>query len=215
MNGIHDLGGKHGFGPVKVEADEPVFHERWEGRVLGMRIVGGFLFEGSIDAARHAVERIAPEDYLAVGYYGRWLRALETQLLEAGYVSRGEVEARMTGQAFESGPVPTPPTLGDGDGRRPRDREPAFSIGQRVRTRNINVPGHNRLPGYARTHRGTVAMIHPDAWVLPDARAHGLGDNPEVLYAVRFPGQELWGEQSEPGSSVTVDLWESYLESED
>ena len=36
MNGAHDLGGMHGFGAVRPESDEPVFHARWEGRVLGM-----------------------------------------------------------------------------------------------------------------------------------------------------------------------------------
>lgn len=215
MNGIHDLGGKHGFGPVEVEDNEPVFHERWQGRVFGMRLVSGILLPGAIDAGRHAVESIAPEDYLALGYYGRWLRALETQLLDYGYLSRGEIEARMTRQPFESGKVPAPPPSGDPDGRRDRTSEPKFSIGQSVRTLNINVPGHNRLPGYARTHRGTIAIIHPDSWVLPDSRAHGLGDNPEILYSVRFAGRELWGEESEPGCSVAVDLWESYLEAED
>jgi hypothetical protein len=35
VNGIHDMGGMHGFGPVEVEAGEPVFHSRWEARVFG------------------------------------------------------------------------------------------------------------------------------------------------------------------------------------
>ena len=50
--------------------------------------------------------------------------------------------------------------------------------------------------------------------VLPDTNAHGLGENPEVLYVVRFTGYELWGEQAEPGTSVHLDLFESYLETE-
>ena len=32
MNGVHDLGGMHGFGPVQPEANEPVFHAAWERR---------------------------------------------------------------------------------------------------------------------------------------------------------------------------------------
>ena len=36
MNGVHDMGGMHGFGRVEIEKDEPVFHEEWEGRVMGM-----------------------------------------------------------------------------------------------------------------------------------------------------------------------------------
>ena len=36
MNGVHDMGGMHGMGPVKHEKDEPVFHAPWEGRVYAM-----------------------------------------------------------------------------------------------------------------------------------------------------------------------------------
>ncbi len=32
MNGPHDLGGLMGFGPIKPEPDEPVFHAEWEKR---------------------------------------------------------------------------------------------------------------------------------------------------------------------------------------
>ena len=34
MNGVHDMGWMDGFGPVQREANEPVFHEPWEGRVF-------------------------------------------------------------------------------------------------------------------------------------------------------------------------------------
>ena len=34
MDGIHDLGGVEGFGPVEVEPDEPWFHHEWERRVM-------------------------------------------------------------------------------------------------------------------------------------------------------------------------------------
>ena len=36
MNGIHDMGGMHGFGPVIPERDEPYFHEPWEARMFGI-----------------------------------------------------------------------------------------------------------------------------------------------------------------------------------
>ena len=29
MNGIHDLGGMQGFGPIEREENEPVFHADW------------------------------------------------------------------------------------------------------------------------------------------------------------------------------------------
>ena len=36
MNGVHDMGGQHGMGPVQYEKDEPVFHATWEGRVYAL-----------------------------------------------------------------------------------------------------------------------------------------------------------------------------------
>ncbi len=44
MNGIHDLGGMDGLGPIVCEPDEPVFHSDWERKMFGMfilTIVGG------------------------------------------------------------------------------------------------------------------------------------------------------------------------------
>lgn len=43
MNGIHDLGGMHGFAPVEVEREEPVFHAEWEERVFALTLAAGFL----------------------------------------------------------------------------------------------------------------------------------------------------------------------------
>ena len=40
MNGMHDVGGMHGFGPVEHQEQEPVFHEPWQGRLLGVQIIG-------------------------------------------------------------------------------------------------------------------------------------------------------------------------------
>ena len=214
MNGIHDMGGMHGFGPVVVEEDEPVFHAPWEGRIFGLRALARRQGMTVLDAGRHAVERIDPADYLTLGYYGRWLRSFETELVRYGWMGAGELEARLAGDPFDPAPVPPLPAEVDMTARRARESEPRFVVGQRVRTRNHQVPGHTRLPAYARARHGVVAIVHPGEWVLPDTNAHGLGENPEVLYVVRFTGYELWGEQAEPGTSVHLDLFESYLETE-
>ena len=84
MDGIHDLGGKQGFGAVVRETAEPLFHARWESRVFGLIRVGGGGASRNIDHFRHAVERIDPVAYLTHGYYGRWLGGLETMIVEAG-----------------------------------------------------------------------------------------------------------------------------------
>ena len=36
MDGVHDMGGMHGFGKVKAEQNEPVFHAEWEARCLAL-----------------------------------------------------------------------------------------------------------------------------------------------------------------------------------
>lgn len=94
MNGVHDLGGMHGFGPVEPEANEPVFHHDWERRVFGvmMATFGGGHY--NVDEFRHAIERMRPDEYLASSYYEHWLHSTETLLLESGAISRAELERK-------------------------------------------------------------------------------------------------------------------------
>jgi nitrile hydratase len=191
MNGIHDMGGMHGFGRVVVETEEPLFHAPWEGRVRALvSLVTRRI--ASIDAFRHAIERIDPAVYLSVGYFGRWLIALET--LVRDWHDRGErLEKRARGTLREV------------------ETAPRFDVGAPVRTRNLQPAGHTRLPGYARGKQGTIARLHP-GFVFPDTNAEGRGENPQWVYAVRFEARELFGSGAEPNTSVCVDLFESYLE---
>jgi nitrile hydratase subunit beta len=86
MNGIHDVGGMHGFGPVPIEADEPVFHADWEARAFAIMLAMSSWRRWNIDASRHARERIPPADYLRYSYYERWVDGLIRQLVESGLV---------------------------------------------------------------------------------------------------------------------------------
>ena len=223
MDGVHDLGGMHGFGRVEREENEPVFHAHWEAAVLAMqRWVRGRDIV-TLDEFRHAIERMAPADYLGSSYYARWLDALDRVLVEKGVVTADEVERRMAffearPDAPASAPLTAPPppaspprrldsesSFREGTGHHPR-----FKEGDPVVARNTHPPGHTRLPRYTRGKRGVIAArrgVH----VLPDANAHGLGERPEPLYTVRFEARELWGESAEPNQHVYVDLWESYL----
>ncbi len=54
MNGMHDLGGMHGFGPVDPEPNEPVFHHEWERRAFTLNLATGFLGRWNIDMGRYA-----------------------------------------------------------------------------------------------------------------------------------------------------------------
>ncbi len=211
MNGIHDLGGLHGFGTVEVEPAEPVFHHRWQARVFGMVQS----LPGNIDAGRHSLELLGPVAYLKNGYYGRWLAALERGLAAAGVLGADAIDARMKARrrrvprAARTGRAAWSPATRNY--ARQIAARPAFSAGQWVVTRNHQPAGHTRLPAYARRRRGVVARVHP-AMVFPDDNAHGRGENPQYLYTVRFDGGELWGAGAEPGTFVHIDLFEPYLE---
>ena len=221
MDGIHDLGGKEGFGRVQRERDEPVFHADWEPRVfaiVGATIAGGA--RGNVDQFRHAIERIDPAAYLTHTYYGRWLGGIENLLVEGGVLTRAEIDARYVERGGGSDdliaarPALNPDEVVAGPAAnaiRPIERAARFGVGDAVVTRRHSVPGHTRLPGYARGRRGRIVASH-GGWVYPDTNAHGRGEAPQHLYTVAFDGEELWGKASEPDVTVHLDLFEPYLE---
>jgi nitrile hydratase subunit beta len=221
MNGIHDMGGMHGFGRVEREKDEPVFHAVWEARVLGLSRACSARHLFNIDESRHAIERMAPADYLASSYYERWLDRNVRLLVEKGVITPAELEHRMAQLAQASDPAPphSDPKLcarmlemlTERTPYRQPGPLPCFSLGEGVLTRHDAPPGHTRLPRYARGKRGVVAEAR-GPWVFADTNAHGLGEAPQHLYSVRFDGGELWGASAEPRAAVYIDLWESYLE---
>lgn len=217
MNGVHDMGGMQGFGPVEPETGEPVFHEDWERRAfaltLAMAPAGGW----NLDMSRHARESLPPAQYLSLSYYGIWLAALEKLMIERGLVSAEEIAA---GRAVEPpakvarvlSAEDVPAALARGTPTCREVGSPAsFAVGDEVRARNLNPRGHTRLPRYVRGRLGTVTHIH-GCHVFPDTHAHGLGEQPHWLYGVAFSAQELWGPDAAPGDAVNVDLWEPYLE---
>ncbi len=95
MNGVHDMGGMHGLGPIVREQDEPVFHEEWEGRTLALAraMLAGFHF--NLDEFRHVMERMEPSYYLRSSYYERWLEGSIALLLEKGVITQEEFNARL------------------------------------------------------------------------------------------------------------------------
>jgi nitrile hydratase len=191
VDGVHDLGGMHGFGRVPVEEGEPLFHQPWEGRVWAMAAV--VMGSTTIDRFRYTIEQMPPADYLASSYYERWLWAIERLAVEQGLLdgsSRPPVQPR---------PSPTTPTWA---GR--------FRAGQRVWVRNPVTSGHTRVPRYLRCHAGTVMRV-ACAWPSPAASAAtGKYGEPELVYTVAFAGADLFGLEAD--HRVTADLDESDLE---
>lgn len=217
MDGVHDMGGMHGFGPVEPERDEPVFHHRWEARTFALRQACGALGRWNIDIARHANERIPPEQYLPASYYERWLAGLEMLLLEHGVLTPTELASGKSAGSAPAGLTPFPPekvepAVRKGKQYRVNANIPAgFSSGASVVTRNIHPGGATRLPRYARGKLGTVVRDH-GVFIFPDANAAGRGENPQHLYSVRFTARALWGPDASATDSVYLDLWEDYLE---
>jgi nitrile hydratase len=217
MNGVHDMGGQHGMGPVPYEKDEPVFHELWEGRVFALDRSTRALGKWNLDSWRHDIELLPPADYLRMSYYERWLAALEGRLVRFGLATEEEIR---TGEAA-SGSTPGTPALTLATSSRWLSRGiassedpgvlPRFEVGQRVRAKNLHPPGHTRLPRYARGKVGIVRRDH-GVYVFPDTNAHFRGENRQHVYSVQFSARELWGEGASPRDSVSIDLWDDYLE---
>jgi nitrile hydratase len=233
MNGVHDLGGMHGLGPVAAERDEPVFHTEWERRVFALTLAMGFWRPGrwNLDMSRQAREQMPPAEYLATSYYEHWLFGLERLLVEHGFLTAEDLAAGRRAE-LAPGTAPTararPPAAGPVPGalravdvpralqnrraaRRDEPVAPRFAPGARVVARNIHPKGHTRIPRYVRGRRGVVHRDH-GVFVFPDTHAAGLGEKPQHVYAVRFAARELWGPDASPRDSVVVDLWDDYLD---
>jgi nitrile hydratase subunit beta len=102
MNGIHDLGGRHGLGPINPEPNEPVFHAPWEGRAFGL-FAATFVFAGyTVDEFRHAIENMDPAHYLESSYYEHWMSAFESLLTKRGVVTREELDAKIAALSKEA-----------------------------------------------------------------------------------------------------------------
>jgi len=217
MNGAHDMGGMHGFGPVEPEPNEPVFHAEWERRVLALTLAMGMPGGWNIDMSRFARENRQPGEYLSMSYYQLWLAGLERLMAERGLVTDDEIEAGHSLRQPKQGlrilsPDDVAKTLHRGG---PTEREtntsPGFKRGDQVRTKNIHPLTHTRLPRYVRGRVGTIERVL-GCHVFPDSNASGAGENPQWLYTVRFDGGELWGPDGDPTVTVSVDAWEPYLE---
>jgi hypothetical protein len=198
MNGAHDLGGMMGFGPIAAPASEPVFHEKWEGRMLALMMAAPGNW--SIDEDRAACESMHPAKYLKTSYYEHWLHGLEFLLKKYPPGKPSPLRAEgvlpaLTAPRSYIRDIPTPA---------------AFTIGQKVRVKIMNPTSHTRSPRYVRGHAGEVVKIH-GAHVFPDSNAVGRGENPQWLYTVRFTAKELWNHAND--DTVMLDLWEPYLES--
>lgn len=209
------MGGMAGLGPIAHAPVERVFDHPWEARAHALVIASPT--RGNIDAGRHQRELIPGEDYLRMSYYEKWFTGLCEMLLNSGLVTAAELASGRADPAAAKGTprltaAATPAALTrPGSYLREATAPPLFQPGDRVRARNLHPAGHTRLPRYVRGRTGVVERLH-GAHVFPDSHAHGHGEDPRQLYSVRFTARELWGPDADPRGSVSLDLWEPYLE---
>jgi nitrile hydratase beta subunit len=202
MDGIHDLGGRQGFGKVRYTVDAPAIHAAWEMRVNALYSLAVRAGIFNMDEYRHAIERMEPRHYLTASYYERALTSLLTLCIEKGIVTRDELERRAHGAM----PLAAASALGRANAT-PRER---FKPGDPVRVKSDYVPGHSRMPGYIRGKTGVVVSESP-AYPFPDAHAHGIRAEDEATYDVRFKSEDLWPNSAER-ALIHVGVFQSYLE---
>ena len=203
------------MGPIEPEPNEPVFHETWDGRVFALRrrLVPWGL-GGNWGSFRFAQERVPAADYLRFSYYERWFTALVELLRANGVVTDAELAS---GAADPEAPRPErrerPPQAPLGFGLLELDVAARFGVGDTVRARNVNPPGHIRLPRYTQGKCGTVVRDN-GVYALQDTDGRGqqLGDFPQHVYTVRFASRALWGDRGSERDAIHVEMWEDYLE---
>jgi nitrile hydratase len=216
MDGVHDMGGMHGFGKVEPEQNEPVFHDDWERRLYALYRAMSYAGVWVIDQARFARERLPPAVYLASSYYRKWELGMEKLLAELGLVGPDELAA---GHALRPGKAlkrklaarDVPNIVTRGSYSRAPQAPARFKPGDRIRTKNIHPTTHTRLPRYARDRIGVIEAVR-GCHVFPDRVAIDKGEDPQWLYTVVFDGRELWGEDAEPSLKVSIEAFEPYLD---
>jgi nitrile hydratase beta subunit len=221
MDGVHDMGGMHGFGPVVVPGGDDVFHEAWEARAFAIQMLVGLEGLGSGAGGRATREEMQPAEYLAASYYERWLWSAERRLERRGHLVPGELD-EMIERLREGRPAPVSSDPEQAvravnsfrEGFGASLRQPAttrFARGDRVRVRRMRPKGHTRCPRYVRGVTGVVARIQGED-TLPDIATYQTDAPIEPVYSVAFRSDDVWGPGEEPPFTVRLDLWESYLE---
>lgn len=216
MDGVHDLGGKEGFGPIDVTEPEKPFHYDWEGRMWGISQSTGAP-DWTIDWWRHVRELIDPVSYLSRRYFDSWAQTQIAAFINSGVFTLEEVIV----QKSATPPLGEPGVMSPEDAiaantsqayrfDREIDEAPSYKVGDHIRTNQLGQRHHTRLPAYVRGRPGVI-HAHHGAHVFPDANAKGE-EVAQHLYTVVFEAHDLWPEGAGKNDRVFVDLWERYLE---
>lgn len=214
MDGVHDMGGMHGFGPVDAAATDSG-HEGWESRLQALAFLSGGI-------TRAGIEAIDPAKYLNSTYHERWVICAERRLVDKGKATTDQLDRWR--EIFESDAAAQPPrtedpanvatvqAMLDKSFTLPAAEAPQFAVGERVRVNRMRPEPHHRCPRYLRGVVGEVEKVPAQDFLPGTPFSANLV---EPVYTVRFNSVDLWGDrtgQGEPPYDLFIDLWQTYLE---
>ena len=93
MPGVHDRGGWPDAGPINTAEHALSF---WEKRTDALLVLLSSADRRVIrvDELRRAIESLPPEAYEIMGYYERWISAIETLLIEKSVLTKAEIDRK-------------------------------------------------------------------------------------------------------------------------
>ncbi|MEH3116607.1 MAG: nitrile hydratase subunit beta [Methylorubrum populi] len=223
MDGVHDLGGKDGMGPVGPTLWEPVFHADWEKAAWALFPFCARAGLFGLDEFRCHLEKLHPIHYFTAYYYEHWLHATEEIGIEKGFWSKDDLDKR-TAYYLTYPNAKMPPNDDPGlvafaewavqngfSTSRTLDTQPKYKVGDVVVVDRSAPKKHTRRAGYVRGRTGEIVGYH-GPHVYPDTTGNGMAETSQHLYAVRFTNAELFGEEAaEPNGTVVTDFWEPYI----
>ena len=219
MDGVHDMGGMHGFGAIAIDDGYQPFSETWQARVFATNLALS-VHTGNVDHVRFLIESMPPQEYLSGNYYERWLASLLAVAGEKGFLDGDQLQSIRDGKVPVTSPADTeavPPAVvslfvnAPSQGARDVSGTPRFTTGDNVRAKIQRTPGHTRLPRYVRGHQGVIVKDNGNQ-LFPDTHARTGEEEMQRLYTVSFAATELWGHEANPNDTVRLDLWDAYLD---
>ena len=88
-----------------------------------------------------------------------------------------------------------------------------FQVGERVRVKAADPPGHRRTPAYIRGKVGAIERVC-GMFPNPEELAYGFDGEPKhVLYRVRFSQTEVWAQyEGKAGDCIELEVYEHWLQ---
>jgi nitrile hydratase len=235
----HYLGGLEGL-PEPLNLEKRVFVEEWEKRIFGIHVAmmglsnhlssalpaypiekvpTTFHDEWTWASLRTGAEAMNPFDYFKFRYYEKWLGGITSFFVEQGYVTEEELAAKASSAVATESDAASAAIddqieqyLRKGDSPRRDVAHPRFAPGDRVRVTDVPAAAHTRVPGYLRSHVGTVERVCEGDYAYFTHTGDGIGD-PMPIYIVEFSPTELWGARAEDTpNSIYAELFEAYLQ---